>query len=144
MAKNSKQSITRRSAAGKPRGGSKSLLRRGDPVMVIAGGHKRKRPIKGKVGKILKFADRERTRAIVEGLNMVTRHQRARGPGKPSGKIQKEAPIHISRLMYYAEKLKRPVRLRSSFLEDGTKVRGYIGRKGDADEGKFVQLAAGE
>lgn len=115
----------------------KSRLRRGDVVMVIAGGNKKSRPIKGKVGKILRFVGRGRQRVVVEGLNMITRHHRARGPQKPAARIQKEAPLHISRVMYYVEKLKRPVRLMRGVLADGTLVRGYR----DRESGKFVQIA---
>lgn len=111
-------------------------LKKGDMVMIIAGGNKKTKPLKGQVGKILSF-EGDRQRAIVEGLNLVTRHQRAKGPGKPSGKIQKEAPLHVSKLMYYVEKIKRPVRLKSKTLTDGKKVRGYK----DAKSGEFVQLA---
>ena len=112
-------------------------LRKGDMVMVIAGGNKTNRQIKGKVGKILRFIGNDRSRAIVEGLNLVTRHQRAKGPGQQAAKVQKEAPIHVSRLMYYVEKLSRPVRLGHTVLSDGTKVRGYR----DPKSKEFVQLA---
>ncbi|MCB0351960.1 MAG: 50S ribosomal protein L24 [Bdellovibrionales bacterium] len=111
-------------------------LKKGDPVMVIAGGHKVKRPNKGKVGKIMSFVGKERDRVIVEGINMITKHQRATAPGKPAGKLQKEGSIHISNVMYYVEKIKSPVRLRHQFLEDGKKVRGYI----HPENGEFVQL----
>ena len=111
-------------------------LRRGDTVMVIAGGNKKKRPLKGKIGKILRFMGCSREYAVVEGLNMVTRHHRARGPQKPAARIQKEAPIHVSRLMFYAEKLKRPVRLGCGRLADGTRIRGYH----DPKTKEFVQI----
>ena len=114
-----------------------TLLKKGDRVMVIAGGNKKKRPIKGQVGKILRFIGKSRERAVVEGLNMVTRHTKAKGPGQQSGKLLKEAPIHISRLMYFAEKANKPVRLCSSCLSDGTKVRGYKQK----EDKKFIQLA---
>ena len=109
-------------------------LRRGDVVMVISGGHKKKRPIKGQTGKIVRFVGAQR--AIVEGLNMVTRHRRAKGPGQQSARVQMEAPIHVARLMFYAEKLKRPVRLKHSVLADGRKVRGYK----DPQSSEFVQI----
>lgn len=101
-----------------------SLLRKGDTVMIVAGGNGTTRDNKGKTGKILKFFGAERV--IIEGLNMTTRHQRAQGPEKPAGKITKEAPIHISNVMFYVEKLKRPVRLKSKILADGKKVRGFL------------------
>lgn len=112
-------------------------LKKGDSVMIIAGGNKKTRPVRGQVGKIMRFVGRDRQRAVVEGINMVTRHMRSKTPGTPSGRIQKEAPIHVSRLMYYVEKLKKPVRLRGEVLADGRRVRGYR----DPESKKFVQIA---
>jgi large subunit ribosomal protein L24 len=116
--------------------GKTSRLKTGDVVIVIAGGNKNKRPIKGKTGKIVRFVGDTRQRVIVEGLNMITRHTRPTTPNKPSGKIQREAAIHVSNVMYYVEKLKRGVRLRVKTLADGKKVRGYI----DLKTKNFVQL----
>lgn len=113
-----------------------TVLKKGDPVMVISGGNKKKRPTKGKVGKILRFVGTNRDRVIVEGVNLMIRHQRQTAPGKPHGKIQKEASIHVSNVMYYVEKLKKPVRIKHSVLSDGKKVRGYI-NPGTKD---FVQI----
>ena len=110
-------------------------LKKGDLVMVIAGGNSKKRPIMGQVGKIRSF---EGERGIVEGVNMVTRHLRAQGPSKPAGKIQKEASIHVSNVMFYVEKLKKPVRIRHKKLADGKKVRGYL----DPKSKEFVQIDA--
>jgi large subunit ribosomal protein L24 len=118
-----------------PRG--KISLRRGDTVMVISGGNKKTRPLKGKTGKILRFVGRGGLRAVVEGLNFVTRHQRARSSKQQAAKIQKEAPMQVSRLMYYVEKLKKPVRLCHGVLADGSRVRGYR----DPKTKEFVQVA---
>lgn len=112
----------------------KHSLKKGDTVMVIAGGNSQTRPNKGKTGKIMRLVGEDR--AIVEGLNFVTRHQRQTGPNKPSGKVPKEAPIHISNLMFYVEKIKRPVRIKHKSLSDGTKVRGYL----DPKSKEFVQI----
>ena len=101
-------------------------LKKGDLVVVIAGGHKIKRPNKGKVGRVLGFSGKNNDRVLIEGLNLVKRHQKQGLPGKPHGIIQKEAGIHISNVMYYVEKLKKAVRLKHSILADGKKVRGYI------------------
>lgn len=111
-------------------------LKKGDTVMVIAGGHKVKRPNKGKIGKILGFTGKRNDRVIVEGVNLVKRHQRQGMPGKPHGIIQKEAGVHISNVMYYVEKIKKAVRLKRSVLKDGKKVRGYM----DPETKKFVQV----
>lgn len=118
-----------------------SAIRKGDTVMVIAGGNKHKKVLKGKVGKVLRFVGADRV--VVEGLNFVTRHKRAAGPNSPGGKIQKEAPLHVSNVMFYAEKIGKPVRLRYNFIEGGKegkkrKVRGYL----DPKSKNFVQIDA--
>lgn len=113
-------------------------LRRGDPVMVISGGNKSKRPIKGQVSKIKAIVGDKGDRVVLEGLNLFTRHKRAQGPGQEGGKIQVEVPVHISNVMYYVEKLKRPVRLVKGVSAEGKKVRGYK----DPETKKFVELEA--
>ena len=115
---------------------TRSEIRRGDKVMVISGGNSTTRPLKGQVGTVQRFVGRARDRVILEGLNLVTRHQRAAGPGKAAGKVQREAGIHISNVMFYAEKIKRPVRLGHQILADGTRVRGYR----DPSTKEFVQI----
>ncbi|MDR3239801.1 MAG: 50S ribosomal protein L24 [Clostridiales bacterium] len=71
----------------------KVRLKRGDNVRVIAGKDK------GQNGKIL-FVDREKNRAIVEGVNMITKHQKPNRANQRGGIVHKEAPIHVSNLMY--------------------------------------------
>jgi large subunit ribosomal protein L24 len=114
-----------------------TLLKKGDTVMVIAGGNKKTNAIKGQTGKIVSFVGSDRQRAIVEGLNLVVRHTKAKTVGEKSGKIKKEAPINVSRLMYFADKINKPVRLCTSVLADGKKVRGYK----DKESKSFVQIA---
>ena len=114
----------------------KSALRKGDLVMVIAGGHKEKRPNKGQVGRIVGFTGKGGQRVLVEGLNLMTKHQRQTAPDKPHGIMKKEGGIHLSNVMYYVEKIKKPVRLRHKFLDDGQKVRGYT----DPESKDFVQI----
>ena len=77
---------------------------------------------RGKSGKVLRVFP-ERQRAIVERLNMVKRHTRARGPASPHGIVEKEAPIHLSNLMIMCEKCNAPVRMGKRELEDGRRVR---------------------
>lgn len=113
-------------------------LRRGDPVMVVAGGNKHKRPLKGQVSKIKAIVGDKADRVILDGLNLYVRHKRAQGPGQEGGKVQVEQPVHISNVMYYVEKLKKPVRLVSGLSADGKKVRGYT----DPKTKKFVELEA--
>lgn len=114
----------------------KSRLKVGDLVMIVAGGNKKKRPLKGKTGKILRFVGSEKQRVIIEGLNHSTHHERPRSATEKGGKIQKEAPISTSNVMYYVEKLKAPVKLTTQVLKDGKKVRGYI----DPKSKQFTQI----
>ena len=104
-----------------------SAIKTGDTVMVIAGGNSKKRPNKGKTGKVLRFVGTERV--VVEGLNLTSRYEKATPTAEAKGKVMAEASIHISNVMYFAEKLKRPVRLHAKKLGDGTKVRGYLDPK---------------
>lgn len=118
---------------------TKTRLKVGDSVMVIAGGNNKKpnRVLKSQVGKVKKILFKK-DRIIVEGLNISTRHKRALSPNEPSGKIEKEGSIHISNVMYYHEASKKPVRLTVRTLEDGRRVRGFIDKKTK----KFEQIDA--
>ena len=71
---------------------SKLKVKRGDRVIVIAGKDK------GKQGRILSV-DRENSRVVVEGLNMISKHQKPKGQ-EGGGIVKKEAPIHASNIMY--------------------------------------------
>lgn len=113
-----------------------TVLKVGDTVMVIAGGHSTKRPNKGKTGKILRFVGKNRDRVIVEGLNKMTKHKRQTRMDDKAEKIQVETGIHISNVRFYAEKIKKPVGLKVRKLADGKKVRGYM----DPESKKFVQI----
>ena len=111
-------------------------LKVGDTVMIIAGGHSTKRPNIGKTGVIKAFAGDKRDRVILEGMNLITKHKRQTSMQDQAAKVMIESPIHISNVMYYVEKIKAPVRLRSQVLEDGKKVRGYM----DKQSGEFIQV----
>ena len=100
-------------------------LRVGDPVMVLAGGNKKKgKVLKSQTGKILRFAS-GRNRVVVEGLNMIKRHKRAMTSQDSAGIIDREGSVHISNVMYYSDEIKSPVRIVVKELEDGRKVRGF-------------------
>ncbi len=104
----------------------KTKLKTGDPVMVIAGGCEKKgRVLKGATGKVLKMIP-GKNRVIVEGVNIVKRHKRATSNQDSAGIIEKEASVHVSNVMYYVEKIKKPVRIAHKTLDDGRKVRGFV------------------
>jgi large subunit ribosomal protein L24 len=95
--------------------GNKLRVKKGDTVMIITGKDN------SKTGKILRvFAKKERV--VVEGLNIIKKHTRARG-NQPGGIEEKEAPLHVSNVMLYCPKCVKPVRIKRKALENGDKVR---------------------
>jgi large subunit ribosomal protein L24 len=91
-------------------------IKKNDPVLVIAGDDK------GKRGKVLKtFPDKGR--AIVEGVNFIKRHTRARKQGQKSGILEKEAPVSVTNLMVVCSKCDKGVRVGARVLPDGRRVR---------------------
>jgi len=91
-------------------------IRKDDTVVIIAGKDSGK---KGKVRHALPNEDR----VIVEGLNMIKRHSRARRAARQAGIIELEAPVHVSNVMLVCEKCGKPTRVSFRFLDDGKKVR---------------------
>jgi large subunit ribosomal protein L24 len=69
----------------------KLRIKTGDTVRIIAGDHK---GIEGKVVTV----DRQKNKAIVEGANMVSKHEKPSAKNPQGGIVKKEAPIHISNL----------------------------------------------
>jgi len=99
-------------------------LKRGDRVVVIAGKDRGKR---GAVRRMVTKHDR----VIVEGVNIVKRHQRARAQGQQSQIVEKEAPIHISNVMLIDPNTDEPTRVTFREREDGTRVR--VGKRSGED-----------
>ena len=91
-------------------------IRKNDSVMVIAGRERRK------TGKVLKVMPKQDA-AIIERVNMVKRHTRARGPQQPGGIVEKEAPIPLSNLMLMCDKCNAPVRVGRKTMTDEEKTR---------------------
>jgi len=91
-------------------------LRVGDLVQVIAGKDKGKR---GKITKLLKKDDR----VIVEGLNMVVRHRRPDQRNTEGGRIEQEAPLHVSNVMPIDADSDKPTRVKFVVDEEGNKTR---------------------
>jgi large subunit ribosomal protein L24 len=98
-------------------------IRKGDTVQVIAGDDK------GKSGKVLEIIA-EKNRAIVEGTNIVTKHQKP-SAGKPEGGIKKsEASIHISNLMLVDPASGKPTRVGRK-ADDKGKLQRYSKKTGE-------------
>ena len=83
---------------------SKLHIKKGDTVIVLAGS------AKGKSGKVLKVLVSE-SRAIVEGLNMVSKSTKPSAKNPQGGIIKQEAPIHISNLSLIDPKSGKPTRI---------------------------------
>jgi large subunit ribosomal protein L24 len=94
----------------------RSKIRKNDTVMVVAGRER------GKTGKVLRVIG-EKNRVIIERLNMVKRHQKARSAQAPGGVLEKEASIDLSNVMLMCERCNAPVRIGARRLEDGTGTR---------------------
>ena len=91
-------------------------IRKGDTVMVIAGDDN------GKTGRVLSV-DEVKRRVIVEKVNFVKRHTRARSQTQQGGILEKEAPIHLSNVMLYDPKAGKGVRVGVRFTKDGKRER---------------------
>ena len=91
-------------------------IRKGDRVQVLAGRDR------GRRGEVLAVMPKE-NRALVQGVNMVKRHQKPRGMNQPGGIVEKEASIHLSNLALLDPSSDKPTRIGFRTLEDGKKVR---------------------
>lgn len=90
-------------------------VKKGDKVAVIAGSDK------GKIGKVLASMPKQ-NRVVVEGVNMVTKHQKQTSEMQQAGIVHKEGTINVSNVMLYCDKCKSGVRSESK-IENGKKVR---------------------
>lgn len=91
-------------------------LKVGDLVQIISGKDKGKQ---GRISKLLADADK----VVVEGLALVTRHQRPTARNQEGGKITKEAPIHVSKVMLVDPNTGKPTRVKIRVGENGKKER---------------------
>jgi len=101
----------------------KLKIRKGDMVMVIAGDSK------GSKGKVLEVLVKE-NRAIVEQVNIVSKHTRPNAKNTHGGIVKQEAPVHISNLMVIDPKEGKPTRVGRKKNEDGKLVR-YAKKSGE-------------
>lgn len=97
---------------------SKIKLKKGDTVKIISG------EAKGQTGKIISI-DVQKSRALVEGVNMISKSEKPSAKNTNGGIVKKEGPIHISNLM---------------FLEGGKSVR--IGRKINEKTQKLERISS--
>tara|TARA_R110002110_G_scaffold2756_1_gene13264 strand:+ start:5641 stop:5976 length:336 start_codon:yes stop_codon:yes gene_type:complete len=100
----------------------KMRVKRGDQVVVLTGRDK------GKTGEVLRV-DRERSRVLVQGVNMMKRHQRPTQTS-PGGINEFEASIHVSNVALIDPDTRKPTRVGYKTLDDGRKVR-FAKRSGE-------------
>ncbi len=92
------------------------MIRKGDNVIVTTGREK------GKTGKVLTIFSAT-SRALIEKVNMVKRHQKPTQKMPQGGIVQKESSIDLSNLMIYCGKCQKGVRVGIKTEKDGAKVR---------------------
>ena len=101
-------------------------IRKGDTVVVNAGNDKGKQ---GRVLEIIFEKDKGRARAIVEGVNIMTKHTKPNAKNTQGGFVKKEAPVQVSNLNPLDPKTKKPTRI-GRRLVDGKLVR-YSKKSGE-------------
>lgn len=92
-------------------------IKKGDSVVVIAGDDKdRSKP------RQVMAVYPQKSRVLIEGVNMVTKHLKPSAQNPQGGIVQEEAPIHISNIMLWDAKAKAPVRIKRE-RKEGSFVR---------------------
>jgi large subunit ribosomal protein L24 len=91
-------------------------VRKGDTVVVVAGKER------GKRGKVLRVIP-EKSRVVVERVNLIKKHQRPTQKLRQGGIIEREGAIHLSNVMLVDPTSDKPTRIGMRALTDGKKVR---------------------
>lgn len=91
-------------------------IKKNDIVVITDGDEK------GKKGRVLVFYPKK-GKLVVERLNIIKRHMKPSKKYAQGGIIEKEAPIHRSKVMLVCSKCNRPTRIGQKILESGSKVR---------------------
>ena len=98
-------------------------IKKGDTVMVITG------ESKGQKGRVLEV-NRDKNRALVEGLNTVSKHTKPNAKSPQGGILKKEAPINMSNLMIVDPTSGKPTRVGRRFNDKNKLVR-YSKKSGE-------------
>ncbi len=99
-------------------------IKKGDLVYVNAG------ESKGQQGKVLEII-KDKDRAIVEGVNMMSKHTKPNAKYPQGGIIKMEAPIHISNLMLVDPSSGKPTRIGRRISEKSGKLVRYTKKSGE-------------
>ena len=89
-------------------------IRKGDTVFIRTG------KSAGQTGKVL-FVDMKNDKVLVEGVNMMKKHQKPTQQNQKGGIISIEAPVHISNVALYSNTLNGPTRISSKVIDNGGK-----------------------
>ena len=98
-------------------------IKKGDTVLVITG------ESKGQKGRVLEI-NRDKYKAIVEGVNMVSKHTKPNAKSPQGGIIKKEAMIHMSNLMLIEPSTGKPTRVGRK-LDESKKLVRYSKKSGE-------------
>ena len=89
-------------------------IQTGDLVIVTTG------KSKGKTGKVLKVSE---DKVLIEGANLIKKHQKPNAKYPDGGILTKEAPIHVSNVAIFNPVTKKKDKIGFKYLEDGNKIR---------------------
>ncbi|NOZ39874.1 MAG: 50S ribosomal protein L24 [Planctomycetes bacterium] len=92
------------------------LIRTGDTVEVIAGADR------GTQSRVIRV-DREKGKALVEGVNRVYKHVKRSQKHPQGGRLSKEMPVQLSNVMFVCDSCNARTRLGARFSDDGAKER---------------------
>ena len=95
---------------------SLARIRTGDQVVVISGKNK------GSAGKVLRVWPGQ-DKVLIEGVNKVKRHTRGGGQEGRGAIVEREAPLHLSKVMLADPESGKPTRVRTRIEQDGSKTR---------------------
>ena len=109
------------------------LIRTGDTVEVITGADR------GTQSRVIQI-DREKGKALVEGVNKVYKHVRRSQKHPQGGRLSKEMPVQLSNVMFFCESCSSRSRLGARFSDDGAKER--FCRKCGASAGEIAPAHA--
>jgi large subunit ribosomal protein L24 len=88
-------------------------IKRGDTVVVLSGAEK------GKTGKVLRV---EEGKVVVEGVNLQYKHMKRTQQNPKGGRVRREGPLHLSKVMLWSDSQKKGQRFRIE-VRDGKRVR---------------------
>ncbi|MGF1638959.1 MAG: 50S ribosomal protein L24 [Cyclobacteriaceae bacterium] len=98
-------------------------IRKGDTVQVLSGNNK------GKKGIVLEVL-RDKYKAIVEGVNLITKHTKPSAANPNGGLVKTEAPLHLSKLMLVDPATGQPTRIGRKLNSDD-KLQRYSKKTGE-------------